>query len=538
MRECMNDIINLLKAKINCIWIDTYEEYEVVRDFIEMINSAPFTNTPAIRLHTWSHTEGLKKIALVAAEEQEQADKSVTVEKIFSIIEDKQNNGRKEEMNIFIFKDFHLINDTHIVKRLLRDVKEKPVKSYCPIVVVSPIVNIPIEHEKLFTVVHYDPLKKSEILDQVENISARLVKAAKSGKNYKVPTQEEKERIANACIGLTYNEIFDVLTLSIIEHQELSLKAVMEKKIQLVEKSGVLSYKIPKLRFEDIGGNKAFKEWIDEVEAAMSDEAQDFGCKKPKGFMALGIPGCGKTAFAEAIANRFGVPLLMLDMSKIFDKLVGQTEKKIDQALRVAKACAPCILLIDEAEKALAGTRSSNAADAGTTARMFSRILEFLNDDENNVFVIMTSNDVTQLPPELTRSGRLDAMWYFGLPTLEERVEIFRIHLKSTGKEVSDELIHDCALKANNFTGAEIKEAVKSAMRKAYKRYLVDKNNALTKEDLYAAIKETIPLYHSSREKLELLESWVRGRARYTNNLIDIEGFNTSRDDEINLILD
>lgn len=214
--------------------------------------------------------------------------------------------------------------------------------------------------------------------------------------------------------------------------------------------------------------------------------------------------------------------------------MVGASEQKIDQAFRVAKACAPCVMLWDEVEKILSGTRSSNASDAGTTSRVFAKCLEFLNDD-NDVFVVMTSNDVTQLPPELTRSGRLDAMWYFSLPTEDERREIMRIHLNKTGKPVTEELIEVGVRNSNHFTGAEIKECVKAAMRKAFQRYLVDHNNSLTEADLTEAALEVIPLYESSKEKIAYLEEWVRGRARYTNGSIDVSGFNTARDNELEL---
>ena len=213
-------------------------------------------------------------------------------------------------------------------------------------------------------------------------------------------------------------------------------------------------------------------------------------------------------------------------------KLVGESEKRIDQAFRIAKACAPCVFLIDEVEKALSGTRSSNASDAGTTSRVFSSVLQFLQDN-NKVFVVMTSNDVSQLPPELTRSGRLDAKWYFSLPTAEERQDIFRIHIGKTGKEVSEKDIKAVAEEAANYTGAEIKEIVKAAMRKAYKRYKEDGNPELTLEDLIPAVKDVIPIYESSKENIAYLEAWVHGRARHTSRRTTEDGYLISRDDEL-----
>lgn len=235
---------------------------------------------------------------------------------------------------------------------------------------------------------------------------------------------------------------------------------------------------------------------------------------------------------AEALANKFGVPFIKLEMSKIMDKLVGNSEKKIDQALKVVKSCAPCIFLIDEVEKALGGIKSSNASDSGTTARCFASILQFLQDN-NDVFVVMTSNDVSQLPPELTRSGRLDAMWYFSLPTCEEREAIFKIHLDKTGKAYDPSVLKTAAELTENYTGAEIQNIVKLTMWKAFRRFLEDKNNAILIEDISSSVKEVVPIFESSKEKITYLEHWVKGRARYANNVIDSNGFDTRLDDEM-----
>jgi SpoVK/Ycf46/Vps4 family AAA+-type ATPase len=530
MRECMRKVQNLLKAKIQCIWIETYEETEVIKDLKEIASDL------SLKLFTWSHTEGLKPISLSKREQQQEADNKIKVERIFSVIGEAQACSKEaKDEGIYVIKDLHLINDSHQVKRMLRDIKERSgaeMRCYNPIIVVAPVVNIPIEHEKLFTIVHYDTPSKTEIRAQINKMVSNIRAAVEKKKDYKIPTDKEVDQIINACVGLTYNEITDVLSKSIIQYKALSLKAILEEKIQLVEKAGVLDYIVPDARFEDIGGNDSWKLWVEEEEASMTDEAKEFGCSVPKGYLALGVPGTAKTYAAEAIAQKWGVPLLKLNMSKIMNKLVGESEKKIEQAFRVAKACAPCVFLIDEVEKALAGTKSSNASDAGTTSRVFSSVLQFMNDD-NGVFVVMTSNDVSQLPPELTRSGRLDAMWYFSLPTEEERKEIFRIHIGKTNRNVDDSVINEVAKATDNYSGAEIKEIVKAAMRKAFKRFKEDGNRELTEVDLMSAVHDVIPVFESSREKIMFLENWVHGRARYTNQKVDENGFYTESDTEL-----
>ena len=175
--------------------------------------------------------------------------------------------------------------------------------------------------------------------------------------------------------------------------------------------------------------------------------------------------------------------------------------------------------------------KSTNSSDSGTTARCFASILQFLQDN-NNVFVVMTSNDVSQLPPELTRSGRLDAIWYFSIPTQEEREAIFKIHLDKTGKTYDSSIIENLANHAENYTGAEIKNILKLSIWKAFRRFKIDGNDSLLIEDILPSIKEVVPIYESSKEKIIFLEHWAKGRARYSSEVMDSNGFD-KREDKI-----
>jgi len=531
MRECMNEVKNLLKAKIDFIWIDSYEESEVIRDLTQLINEQFF----GTKLFTWSMTEGLKKVALNKHEKQEDAMKEFRdPHRVMDYIMTAQNNTKVKDESFFVMKDFHTpLENIATLKRAVRDVKEYSFKNYNPIIVIAPSIYVPLELEKLIHIVSYDTPSKEHIQKFIEAMINKMnVANIEKGKNYDMPTEDQTQKIINALSGLTYREIKDTVAMSLVEYNSLSLKAIMEEKIQLIKKSGVLDYKVPSAKFEDIGGNENFKNWIADVEMAMSDEAKAFGCAKPKGYLALGIPGTSKSMMAEALANKFGVPFIKLEMSKIMDKLVGNSEKKIEQAFRVVKACAPCVMLWDEIEKALGGIKSSNSSDSGTTSRVFASCLNFLQED-NDVFVVMTSNDVSQLPPELTRSGRLDAMWYFSLPTLEEREAIFKIHLDKTGKVYDESVLNAAAKLADNYTGAEIQNVVKLTMWKAFRRFLEDKNDTILIEDIASSVKEVVPIYESSKEKITYLEHWVKGRARYANNVIDSNGFDTRQDDDL-----
>jgi SpoVK/Ycf46/Vps4 family AAA+-type ATPase len=219
-------------------------------------------------------------------------------------------------------------------------------------------------------------------------------------------------------------------------------------------------------------------------------------------------------------ANLLNVPLLELNFSKIMGSLVGQSERAIDQALSVVKACAPCVLLCDEAEKALGGYVSSAASDSGTLARVMGRLLSFMQDNDNGVFIIMTSNDISKLPPELLRSGRLDTQWYFGLPSATERESIFNIYLNKKNKTLSPKLM-DAAVKAtNNFTGAEIKATVENMMRKLWSRYKQDNTidtSTFIKEDILLSVDEVVPVYRSSADVVTGLQHYAETRALFAS---------------------
>lgn len=535
MRECMNEVLDLINAKAKCIWITTYEEKEVIKD-IKEVSTRLRVPMP---VYSFSFTGGLDKLSLIKNEIAKSKAMNVDgmLKEIFNVtrnitsqsdddfdyddMEDEDTLKIEDKNNIFVFKDFHLLIDNPNVKRALRDIIEEKYVNYNTIIVVSPFVEIPLELEKAFHVIHYDTPDEAII----NNILQAAMHTARGKQDFVQIDDDAAKDIVKACKGLTMEEIAHIFRLSMVKHKTISLEEVNNYKIELIKKSNMLEYKIPNTMLEDIGGNIGFKNWITEVIDAMSPEAQAFGCAKPKGYLALGVPGSAKTMLAEALACTMNLPFLKLDMSKILDSKVGSSEKNMAQAIRMIKSTAPCVLLIDEAEKTLSGVGSSNNSDAGTMSRAFGAILEFLAED-HGVFVIMTSNDISQLPPELTRAGRLDAIWYFGLPESDERKEIFNIHFNKFNKQVNDSLLSFSANHSEMFTGAEIKEAVKNIVRKAYSRSKKDGNTNITEEDIQKGCIEIIPVAKSSREKITLLEEFAKNRARFSNAIINEYGCN------------
>lgn len=530
MRECMTDLINSIKSRKPCIWIKTQEESLTIKD----IRQISMINLPKANIVIWSQTEGA---TIYNSVDNSSSGKSIkklaNIDNLFSFIKlntyggtDNNDKVVKPEPNIFILRDYNnLFNDPKSI-RFIRDLKEyhKQKEAYNPIIILSQIDNIPTQLTRLFKLIDYGLPNRNEILSCMnETINNIKAVSLKQNKQCKIPTQEELNNLVNSCLGLTIQEIQETVIESFIKFKEANLDFITQKKIESIQKSGVLDYKIPNTTLEDIGGNEVIKQWLLEMKELFSDEAKEFGLKKPKGYLSVGVPGAGKTCLAEAFAGTMHMPLLSLSMGRIMSRFVGESERKIMQALDVAKASAPCVLLIDEVEKALGGINSSNNTDGGVTARVFMEILKFLNDNDYGVYIIMTSNDVSQLPPELTRQGRLDAKWFFDFPKENERKEIFKIHFSKYNKEINSDLLDLAVSKTNNFTGAEIQEIVKNTIRKSFIRFKKDNNNELKEEDITSAINEIIPISKTSKESILALKSYCSNRFRSVNEENDCD---------------
>lgn len=513
--SCLEELKHLFKAKTKCIWIKTHEEVLV----IEQIKKYLIKEKLAYNVKSWSNFSGLQEEPLIDEGNKPEPDKAMaSIERLLGLINKDQSDPEMKPC-LYILKDFHLMNDNKLIIRALRDIKEKPgneLKSYQPIIVVSPVLNIPIEHEKLFTVLEFETPDREEITKLVNGFVRKI--RANVDKGYIIPSDDTILECINLSQGLTKTEILNYLAKSLSKYNTLNAEIFYEARINLINKTGLLELMNTHISMEDMGGNHVFKEWIEDVKLSMTPEANEFGVEKSKGYVGIGIPGTSKTLSAEMIATELNLPLLKFNVSKVMSSFVGKSEQNMEKALEVVQACAPCVLLIDEVEKSLSGMQSSGRTDGGTMARVIGSMLQFLSSDKSkDIFTVMTSNDISQMPPELTRSGRLDTVWYFGLPTEEERKEIWRIHFSKTPIQICDEMLNYAAANSQNLTGAEIKEAVKVTMRKAYKRYLKDNNKGITTIDIDEAISEIVPVYNASKEKIVSLEKYAENRARFAS---------------------
>lgn len=362
MKESINTLKLLLKAKTKCIWIRTYEEQEAIKAIKNTLLSEPDIS---LQLYSWSYFMGLKKEALSKHEKDEDANMGVGPDMLLAQISANMESGNKKRggfknENLWIIKDFHLVNDNKQIIRGLRDIVERDnsiAPSYNPIVVISPIVNIPMEHEKLFTIIDFETPNREEVEAIFTSLVAKLrtSNAAASSEVYSIPTEEEIKQCVNLALGLTFEEIKAYASRSIKKHRTICKEMFYQARLDLIKKTGILEYKETSSTIDDMGGNYAFKEWISEIKDTFSPEAELFGVEKSKGFLGLGVPGTSKTLSAEIIAGELGLPLLKFNMSSVMHSHVGQSEKNMENAINIVKSCAPCVLLIDEAEKTLSG---------------------------------------------------------------------------------------------------------------------------------------------------------------------------------------
>ncbi|HWI58438.1 MAG TPA: AAA family ATPase [Bacillota bacterium] len=415
------------------------------------------------------------------------------------------------EPAIFIFKDFHpfLTKNNFAVVRKLKEIALHLKNSYKTIILVSPVMEIPTELEKEITVLNY-PLPSREDLNDLLD---KIIDEVKQFKQVVIDLDEAgRQRLLQAALGLTLGEAENVFAKIIVKDERLSgdnVNEVFAEKQQIIRKSGLLEYYATSESFANIGGLTVLKHWLDKRAVAFSDEARAFGLPAPKGILMLGVQGCGKSLCAKAVSNQWQLPLLRFDMGRMFGSLVGSSEENVRRAIAVAESVAPAILWVDEIDKAFAGSQGSGATDGGTTARVFGTFLTWLSEKNAPVFVVATANDISQLPPELLRKGRLDEIFFVDLPSREERLEVFRIHLHKRGRETARFDLEALAEASKDFSGAEIEEAINSALYDAFYA-----REEVTTDHILTALTQTVPLAKTMDEQINRLRSWAEGRAR------------------------
>lgn len=402
-----------------------------------------------------------------------------------------------QERKVIVLRDFHHYLRDPSVQRAFKDACAEGKRKFTTIVVLSAVQQIPAELEKLMTVVDF-ALPGRETLERI------LGTLTRERENL---SKEKIALLVEAASGLTEAEAENAFALSLIQPGALNPQFVMAEKANAVKRSGILEYYQPIVTAADIGGLDELKGWLRRRARAFSDEARKFGLPVPKGCLLIGVPGCGKSLTAKAASAMWGKPLLRLDVGRVFGSLVGESEGKMRLALQTAEAIAPCILWLDEMEKAFAGTETS--LDSGTSARVFGSFLTWMQEKTAPVFVFATANNVAALPAELMRKGRFDEIFFVDLPGEEERLDIWDIHLRSRKRDPEKFDLIALTGASRDWTGAEIESAVVEAMYHAF-----DKGRELAQADLARATGNIVPLAQTMAERIEGLREWAKGRTR------------------------
>ncbi len=501
-RPARDELELLIRARYPIIYIISWEEGRVelrLREIAARRNK---------QLYCWSVTTGIMKSGAVAAGPRSK-DLADPIEALDSVIENK-------EPAIYLFKDFHPFmrardNNAAIIRKL-REVARALSDSYKTLVICSPLVDIAPELEKDLTVLDF-PLPKAADFDRLLQRICDDVSAHSKLKLALTPV--DREKLIQAALGLTLQEAENVFAKTIVNDGKLSaddVSVVFSEKQQIIRKSGLLEYYESSTAVEDVGGLELLKEWLRKRSLAFSDRARTFGLPAPKGVLLVGVQGCGKSLCAKAVARMWNMPLLRFDMGRMFASLVGSSEENIRRAISVAESIAPVVLWADEIDKAFAGSQGSANTDGGTTARVMSTFLTWLSEKQKPVFVLATANNISQLPPELLRKGRLDEIFFVDLPNTAERAQIFEIHLRKRGRDPARIDLPQLTAAAEGFSGAEIEEAIISSL---YDVFYSEKD--LETPDILASIRQTVPLSRTMAEGISALRAWAEGRARFAS---------------------
>lgn len=487
--EALRDLEILILSRCPIIAVETYEE-ERIEEGLKGVAAKL-----GIPLFVWTVTGGLER----AGEGNPIYDSKHPLKALGNVT---AISGE----GIYLFKDLHRYWGEAEVVRQLQDLARPFAKDRRALIITAPQITLPPELEKLAAFFRMDlPTEK-----ELKLLAKNVVKNLSREHRIKVEiSSDEFDRLVEGMKGLTLFEAERALTKAILRDLALTrrdLEVIIETKRELLEKEGVLEYFPPEGGMAEIGGLGRLKRWLAKRKKAFTPEAKRFGVPPPKGIILLGVQGCGKSMASKAVAREWGLPLLKMEPGRLYDKYVGESDKNLEKALKMAERMAPCVLMIDEIEKGFASTGSSEA-DAGLSKRIFGRLLGWLQERKGPVFVVATCNQIAGLPPELMRKGRFDEIFFIDLPHADSRKEIFAVHLKKRKRNPAAFDLGALAQASEGFSGAEIEQAVVSALYTAFSRD-TDVDTSLLIDELRA----TIPLSVTREEDITALRAWARGR--------------------------
>ena len=456
-------------ACFTAIWLESHEHDDALSEIAQLCRDENW------RLATWDIDAGLR----LPGEPNDLANAGTTdpLAAVRSMNALAAPNGAA----LLVLVNLHrFLNSAEIVQALARQISQgKQNRTF--VLVLSPVVQVPTELEKLFVCIEHELPDRA----QLEQIAQGI--ATEEGE---LPDGSALQAVLDASVGLTRYEAEGAFSLSLVRDGTIRPEAIWELKSQTLKKSGLLRLHSGVDDFTSLGGLKAMKAFC---KRSLLQPFRHDVRKRPRGVLLLGIPGTGKSAFAKALGRETGRPTLVLDVGSLMGSLVGETERNVRQTLRIADAMAPCILFVDEVEKALSGAANSGQTDSGVSSRLFASLLTWLNDHESDVYFIGTCNDISRLPPEFARAERFDGIFFLDLPADEEKRAIWKLYLEWFGLDSAQVLPAD-----QGWTGAEIRSCCRLA--------------ALLDLPLAEAARNIVPVAVTAAESVQRLRSWAHGR--------------------------
>jgi SpoVK/Ycf46/Vps4 family AAA+-type ATPase len=404
---------------------------------------------------------------------------------------------------VLVLRDYHRFLEDISVSRKLRNLARSLKSQPKNIVILSPQLTIPDDLTETITVLEFALPTIAEITIEVSRLLSSMGKPL---------VDKDLDNLVQSCQGLSIDRIRRVMARAIAQHGEFrpeDIDLILEEKRQTIRQTQILDFYPATATVSNIGGLDNLKEWLLRRGGAFSERARQYGLPAPKGLLLVGIQGTGKSLTAKAIAHQWRLPLLRLDVGRLFGGVVGESESRTRQMIQLAEALAPCVLWIDEIDKAFAGVDSRS--DAGTTSRVFGTFITWMAEKTAAVFVVATANNIQSLPAELLRKGRFDEIFFVGLPSQSERQAIFEVHLsRLRSANLPDYDLERLAYETPDFSGAEIEQILIEAMHIGFSQ-----NRDFTTDDVLEAASQTVPLARTAQEQIQQLQDWAAaGKAR------------------------
>ena len=462
-------LVEYIRACFTGIWIESHEHPDALVAIAQLCRQEDW------RLATWDVEQGLKVPG---------AEIEATGNDPLAAIRAVNTLATTDGTAVLVLQNFHrFLQSAEIVQALAQQVITGK-QNRTIVVVLAPVVQLPVELEKLFVVIEHELPDREQLAEIARGIATE---------DAELPDGSELDIVLDAAAGLTRMEAENAFSLSLVRHGCVTPDAVWEMKTQTLKKSGSLELHRGQEDFSSLGGMSALKSFC---KRALLNPIRGNQLKRPRGVLLLSPPGCGKSQFCKALGNEVGRPVLVLDVGSLLGSLVGQSEERTRQALRVIDAMAPCVLMIDEVEKAFAGMNGNG--DSGVASRMFGTFLSWLNDHESDVFVVCTANDVAKLPPEFGRSERFDGIFFLDLPGRDEKGAIWDIYRSMFEVDQDQRVPAD-----TDWTGAEVKACCRLS--------------ALLDVPLTQAAQNVVPVAMTASESVDRLRSWASGRCLSAN---------------------